>query len=367
MKHIPVKNKTIQVSLGERSYSILVGSGTLVNLGHYLEQLGDVTNVTVVTNLHIASLHIRPLERAMKQSKLPFEIHLVPDGEDAKSQEALFGIFDHLLRFRADRGSVLVAFGGGVVGDLTGFAASVFMRGLRWIQVPTTLLAQVDSAIGGKTAVNLKEGKNLIGTFYQPNLVLSDISILKTLPKSELVIGLAEVIKYGIIEGEKLFRYLEGSAEELLRGNPEILEKIVSESSRIKGRIVSRDEREQTALRMQLNLGHTFAHAIERESGYKKISHGQAVAVGLASAAKLSNLKGWMNEETVERIIELIRRVGLPSDLAELDLEPNKVIKAMEHDKKKKKGVLRFILPKRLGQIVVTDKVKPTEIKQALR
>ena len=367
MKHIPVKTKSIRVSLKERSYDILVGAGALADIGYYAARLADVTNVTVVTTPHIASFYINRLQRAMTLSKLPFGVHLIPDGESAKTETVLFHIFHHLLRSGADRGSVLVAFGGGVVGDLTGFAASVFMRGLRWIQVPTTLLAQVDAAIGGKTAINVKEGKNLIGTFYQPSLVLSDFSLLHTLPMSELATGFSEVIKYGMIEGESLFRYLEHSADGLLQGQPKILEKVVCESSRIKGQIVSKDEREKTELRMYLNLGHTFAHAIERERGFRKVSHGQAVAVGLAAAAKLSRLRGWLKESEFDRVIRLIRRVHLPSNLSDLGLKPNAVIKAMEHDKKKKKGVLRFVLPKRLGQIVVTDKVKLAEIKQALK
>lgn len=353
--------------MGGRSYPILVGSGVLADLGHHAAELRDVTNVIVITSPHIASFYVSPLQRALSESKLPFEMHLIPDSETAKSEPVLFNIFHHLLRFGADRGSVLVAFGGGVVGDIAGFAASVFMRGIRWIQVPTTLLAQVDSAIGGKTAINLKEGKNLIGTFYQPNFVLSDISLLRTLPMSELATGFAEVIKYGMIEGENLFRYLEQSAGKLLQGDPRVLGKVVLESSRIKGRIVSKDEREKSEIRMQLNLGHTFAHAIEREGGYRKISHGQAVAVGLLAAARLSYLKGWMKASTVERVGNLIRLVRLPAKLSELGLKPEVVIRAMEHDKKKKKGVLRFVLPKRLGALVVTDKITPVQLKLALR
>lgn len=366
MKHIPVKTKAVRVSLKERSYDILIGAGALADIGYHTARLGNVTNVTVVTTPHIASFYVNRLQRAMTLSKLPFNVHLIPDGESAKNESVLFNIFHHLLRSNADRGSVLVAFGGGVVGDLTGFAASVFMRGIRWIQVPTTLLAQVDAAIGGKTAINLKEGKNLIGTFFQPNLVLSDVSLLHTLPTPELATGFAEVIKHGMIEGESLFRYLEDSAYDLLRSNVKVLEKVVRESSRIKGQIVSKDEREKSNLRMHLNLGHTFAHAIERESGYRKVSHGQAVAVGLVAAAKLSRLKGWLKDGEVGRVIHLIRRVQLPSSLSELGLRPDIVMRAMEHDKKKKKGVLRFVLPKRFGQIVVTDKVKPAQIKQAL-
>lgn len=358
--------KPIRVRLGARSYEVRVGTGLLSELGSFIKSMKDVTNVLVVTNAHVASYHIAGLESTLYKSKVDFEIHLVPDGEKAKSEEILFDIYHRLLRFRADRGSVMVAFGGGVVGDVAAFAASTFMRGIRLIQVPTTLLAQVDSAIGGKTGINLEEGKNLIGTFYQPSLVLCDISLLKTLPLQELSASLAEVIKYGVIKDEKFFSFLEKNVDKLITGDFSILQETVRTCAEIKADVVSRDEREVTGLRMSLNLGHTFAHAFERAAGYENVSHGRAVAVGLVAAAKLSEAKRMVKKDFTERLIALLKCAGLPTRLKDLDLEAEDVLEAMEHDKKKKKGSLRFVLPKGMGKLLVTDQVSPQLLKKVL-
>jgi len=359
--------KPIRVSLGERSYDILVGNGLLGHLGYYLGRLKDVSNVVVVTNPHIASYHISKLRGALLGTNLNYEVHLVPDGEIAKSEEVLFNIYRHLLRFRADRGTVLVALGGGVIGDVGGFAASTFMRGIRLVHVPTTLLGQVDSAIGGKTAINMEEGKNLIGTFFQPSLVICDIALLKTLPTLELSASLAEVIKYGLIKGESFFRYLENHVEKLLVGDTAVLEKVVRVSAEIKASIVGRDERETKGLRVHLNLGHTFAHAFEREGGYKKVSHGRAVAVGLVTAVRLSEAKGWVRKDFRRRVTQLVSRAQLPTHISELGLHAKGVLASMVHDKKKRKGTLRFVLPRGLGRLVVTDQVTPALLRKVLK
>jgi len=367
LKQNKITARVIRVLLGARSYDIYTGAGQVRRLGHHISRLKNVTSVMVITNVRVASYHIRTIQSNLSRLRIKYQTHLVPDSESAKSPSALASIYHHLLRFGADRGSILVALGGGVVGDVTGFAASTYMRGIRYIQIPTTLLGQVDSAIGGKTGINLEEGKNLIGTFYQPCLIINDIALLATLNKKVRVASLAEVVKYGIIKGESFFRYLETNIENLVAGDVARLTYVVGVSAGIKARIVSRDERETCGLRIQLNLGHTFAHAFERAGAYKKISHGCAVSVGLVAAARLSELKGWVSGRFVRRVIKLLQHSGLPTSVDNLGLKQAGLLNAMEHDKKKKKGRLRFVLPRSLGKIVTTENVTRVQLIKVLK
>jgi 3-dehydroquinate synthase len=288
----------------------------------------------------------------------------VPDGERAKTLKWASRLYDRLLTAKIERGSTLIALGGGVVGDLTGFVASTYLRGVGFVQIPTTLVAQVDASIGGKTGVNHPKGKNLIGTFYQPRLVFIDVATLRTLPKRELIGGMAEVVKYGVIADPVLFEFVEQHASELLNYDMKALEHIVARSARIKAGVVSKDERE-SGLRRILNYGHTLGHAIEAVTGYGRIHHGEAVAIGMQFAARLSVRLGCCNDEVARRQRQLLNRLKLQTELHQ-PASVRALLSAMTLDKKIRKGRVHFILPKSIGQVIV----KPVEfeiIKEVLK
>jgi 3-dehydroquinate synthase len=341
----------LDIDLGTRSYPIVIGEGLLVDR-KLLARLLPQTNLLVVTNDTVARLHLQALIRGLGERNAV--IHTLPDGEEFKNHATLSSVFDALASARLHRDGAIVALGGGVVGDIAGFAAACYQRGIAYLQVPTTLLAQVDSAVGGKTGINHAAGKNLIGAFHQPIGVISDLATLRTLPPRELRAGLAEVIKYGLIEDLQFLEWIEGSLEKLLRFESAAFEHAIRRSCEIKARIVSTDEREQ-GTRALLNLGHTFGHAIEAAGAYRTWLHGEAVAIGLLMAASLSGRLGWLSASDVQRVKSLLERAGLPTSAPGLD--PGGVLELMQLDKKIKDGRLRLVLIPRLGAGCVTSDV----------
>ena len=339
----------LNVELGTRSYPIKIGSGLLQTQG-LLEPYLRGRDVLVVSNDQVAPLYMEPLVNIMTGSRI--KKLLLPDGEAAKTPETLMTIYDALVEQRMGRDCVLVALGGGVIGDIAGFAAATWQRGVDFIQVPTTLLAQVDSSVGGKTAVNHPGGKNLIGAFHQPLCVLSDTDTLNTLPDRELKAGLAEVVKYGLIADAELFSWLENEHVKILNRDTERLQHIVRRSCEIKAQVVAGDERER-GQRAILNLGHTFGHAIERCLGYGTWLHGEAVAAGMCMAAAFSQRIGWLSTADVQRTRELFVRFGLPVDPPYV--EPADFLAAMTLDKKVQAGEIRLVLLKSIGEAVMTS------------
>jgi 3-dehydroquinate synthase len=341
---------TVHVELGERSYPIRIGRGLLEQPELLLPHL-EQKRVAIVTNPVVGDLYLARLSAALTALDVVVMPVIVPDGEAQKSWETLNAIFDRLLAQRSERKTTLIALGGGVIGDLTGFAAAVYLRGVPLIQIPTTLLAQVDSSVGGKTGINHPLGKNMIGAFYQPRLVLADTDTLSTLPDRELSAGLAEVIKYGLIRDPAFFGWLESNIEELVARQPEALAYAVRRSCELKAEIVGADERE-SGVRAVLNLGHTFGHAIEAGLGFGAWLHGEAVAAGCVLASRLSQRVGWLGEDDVQRIVALFRRAKLPIDAP--DLGVRRYLDLMGMDKKVEHGQLRLVLLQRLGSALVT-------------
>jgi 3-dehydroquinate synthase len=334
----------VDIDLADRSYRILIGSGLLDNAESYAG-LPQAATALIVTNTTVAPLYAQRLRTALTGRFRTVHTVELPDGEAFKSWETLNRIFDALLANSCDRKTVLFALGGGVVGDMTGFAAASYMRGVPFVQVPTTLLAQVDSSVGGKTAINHPLGKNMIGAFYQPQRVICDLDTLKTLPPRELSAGLAEVIKYGPIADMAFFEWIESHLDDLLVQNPAALAYAVKRSCEIKAWVVGQDERE-TGLRAILNFGHTFGHAIEAGMGYGQWLHGEAVGCGLVMAARLSEALGLVDRAFVERLTALVRRAGLPVVAPVLDAQDNagRYLSLMRVDKKAEAGEIRFVL-----------------------
>lgn len=340
--------QSLTVNLGERSYPIYVGAGILERAGEYLAQAGLRGKVAIVTNPTVAQLYLDAAHDALSRSGFEVTPILVPDGEEEKNLHSLSTIYDRLIAARFERKSCVLALGGGVIGDLAGLAAATYLRGVPYVQVPTTLLAQVDSSVGGKTGVNHADGKNLIGAFYQPKLVLIDTNVLRSLPRRELIAGLAEVIKYGIIEDPALFSTLEQGVETVIALNQEVLTRIVVNSCAIKARVVEGDEREND-YRAVLNFGHTIGHALEAATGYRQFLHGEAVGVGMVKATVLSVRQGCCDHATLERITALVQRAGLPVDIPPA-VSPQSLIQAMEIDKKVAGGKIKFIMCEGVGK-----------------
>jgi 3-dehydroquinate synthase len=343
---------TLTLALGERSYPIYIGTHLLDQHDMYLPHLRG-QQVCIVTNKTIAPLYLNRLQNALIQ----FQINTVilPDGEAFKNVDTLNEIFTGLLTARHNRTTTLIALGGGVVGDMTGFAAASYQRGVDFIQIPTTLLSMVDSSVGGKTGVNHAQGKNMIGAFYQPRAVIADIALLKTLPSRELSAGLAEVIKYGLISDYALFEWLENNIERLVAGDETALAYVVLRSCEIKAAVVAQDEHE-SGLRAILNFGHTFGHAIETSQGYGNWLHGEAVAVGMVMAADLSMRRGNINKNECDRIRNLLLKAKLPVDSPE-NMSQEKFMQLMGVDKKVLDGRLRLVLLETMGQAIVTSDI----------
>ena len=354
--------QTLRVELGERAYAIHIGEGLLFSAELILPQL-DLPRVAIVTNTTVAALYLEHLAGALRVRGVDVISIVLDDGERYKDWATLNRIYDALLERRCDRKTTLIALGGGVVGDLAGFAAASFMRGIPLIQVPTTLLAQVDSAIGGKTGINHPRGKNMIGAFYQPRLVLADTAVLETLPPRELSAGMAEVIKHGLIRDGAFFAWLEQNMEKLLACDQDALAHVVRRCCEIKAAVVAEDERE-TGVRALLNFGHTFGHAIESGLGYGKWLHGEAVAAGMVMAADLSRRMGLIARADVVRIIALLKRARLPT--APPDIAPERLLKLMGVDKKAEGGRVRFVLLDGIGAASIRADVPDVPLQQAL-
>lgn len=340
--------RTLAVNLGDRSYPIHLGEDILPRAGELLREAGCGEKVGIITNPTVAGFYLKPVQEVLSRSGFRVTPLLLPEGEEHKNLKSLSAIYDRLISEKFDRSSSVLALGGGVIGDLAGFAAATFLRGVPYVQVPTTLLAQVDSSVGGKTGVNHREGKNLIGAFYQPRLVLMDVGVLHTLPRRELLAGMAEVIKYGIIEDPRLFGLLEEKLEPLLALDRDLLVEVIAASCAIKAKVVEKDEREED-YRSVLNFGHTIGHALESLTGYEKFLHGEAVAIGMAQAASISVRQGFCDEESLQRIHRLITRAGLPTEIPS-NIEPLKLVKRMEVDKKSVGGKIKFVLCKGIGK-----------------
>lgn len=354
--------ETLCVALGDRSYPIHIGSGLLTRVELILPHIKQ-KKVVVVTNTTVAPLYLETIQSALESAGVSLLPVILPDGEQFKTWETLNLVFDALLGARCERGTTLVALGGGVIGDMGGFAAACYQRGMPFIQVPTTLLSQVDSSVGGKTAINHPLGKNMIGAFYQPKLVLADISTLNTLPERELKAGLAEVIKYGLIRDLDFYVWLEENLEKLLARDPAALTYAIHRSCANKAEVVAADEKE-TGERALLNLGHTFGHAIETGMGYGKWLHGEAIAAGTLIAAELSRQLGWLDESALERIERIFVRAGLPVFGPKLGVA--RYLELMSHDKKVQDGKLRLVLLREIGKAVVSDQASDEKIRAAI-
>lgn len=359
-------HETLTVELGERSYPIFIGSGLLGQPG-LVQPFVQSGQVLVVTNTTVAPLYLEQVRQWLQQSStaiLQLETFSLADGEQHKHLASVEQIFDRLLELGFNRKALIVALGGGVVGDMAGFAAACYQRGVPFVQIPTTLLSQVDSSVGGKTGVNHPRGKNMIGAFYQPEAVFIDTDVLQTLPERELAAGLAEVIKYGLIADAEFFVWLEQNIERLLRKDAEALQYAIRRSCEIKADVVSQDEKE-SGLRAILNLGHTYGHAIETEMGYGTWLHGEAVAAGMVMACELSQALGWLAPEVTERARQLIRKAQLPI-APPPGMSGNAFERHMQVDKKVLDGRIRLVLLKGLGRATVTSDFEPRHVAEQL-
>lgn len=352
----------IPVHLGDRSYDILVQESLVDHVGEQLQPFGMSGNAVIVTDSTVKRLYGSRVLKSLKRVGLQASLIAVPEGERAKSMACLTRILDELVRRRYERQTWLIALGGGVVGDVAGFAAATYLRGIPFVQVPTTLVAQVDASIGGKTAINHRLGKNLIGSFYQPKLVLIDPSVLRTLDSREYRAGLAEVIKYGVIEDPSFFEFLEQNMTGILRQEPACLDHVLRVSCAIKADVVSSDERESDRRRI-LNFGHTVGHALETVTGYRRYKHGETVAIGMVAAARLAAKMGLGDRHIADRIRQLVAAAGLPAVIPHHP--PASLIRAMRQDKKVKDQAIHFVLPTEIGKVVVRS-VEPAMIRQVL-
>ncbi len=354
--------QTLNVALGDRAYPIHIGRGLLARADLILPHL-KTKRVAIVTNDVVGPLYLDRLRATLEAAGVRVSAVVLPDGEANKDWQTLNLIFDMLLAERCERSTTLVALGGGVVGDMGGFAAACYQRGMPFIQIPTTLLAQVDSSVGGKTAINHPLGKNMIGAFYQPKLVLADIDTLSTLPDRELAAGLAEVIKYGLIRDPAFLDWLEANLDALVARDPAALAHAIERSCRNKAEVVAADETEQGE-RALLNLGHTFGHAIETGLGYGEWLHGEAVAAGTMMAAELSRRLGWLQDDDIERIATLFARAQLPVWGPKLGV--SRYLELMAHDKKVEAGKLRLVLLREVGRAVIHGEAAPEDIAAAI-
>ena len=349
----------LAIDLDERSYEILIGLDLRKKVGEFLKAVFRPSRVVIITHPSINSTYGEEVIANCLDQGWTTDIIEVPEGEVSKSLGQVEKLYDRLLELNCDRKSVLIALGGGVIGDLVGFVAATYQRGINFIQVPTTLLSQVDSSVGGKTGVNHPKGKNMIGAFYQPRLVVTDLQTLKTLPIKEYRAGLAEIVKYGVISDASFFEFLEKNYKDILNLNHDCLSYIIENSCAIKAKVVEKDERE-THHRMILNFGHTLGHAIESLTGYSRFVHGEAVAIGMVRAAELSHSMGKCSKEVPRRLEALLKNLGLPVEMPELD--PTAVIESLYHDKKTMDNKIKFILVKEIGSIEIVEQVPESEI-----
>lgn len=359
--------KTIRVRSLRGNYGICVGRGLLLRTGSLVSGIfPSGAKLMVVSQKNLAA-HLRTVTASLAKKGYQVFSHTLPGGEVAKSAPELLRLAHALLAKGFERGDGIVAVGGGVVGDLAGFAASVYLRGIRYVNVATTLLAQVDSAIGGKTAIDLKEGKNLLGAFWPPALVISDVNTLLSLPQRELCAAMGEVVKYGVIRDSALFGFLEKNCRRVLRRDLRVIEKVVLACAGIKAGVVSRDEFETKGERAILNYGHTFAHGIEGTLGYRGLVHGEAVAIGMMMAAQLAAERGLCPKDLPWRQMKLLVALKLPVSIKRFGLKADKILKTMMTDKKKSQGVLRFVLPRSVGEVTVEKNIPHENVRKILR
>ena len=359
--------KKIRINLKKRTYDILVCYNKINELGGLIKKLHIGTDAVIITNAAIKRLFGNKVKRSLVSNGFNVRFETVPDSEKAQSEKQCVKLLNTISRFDGTRKRVfIIALGGGVIGDLAGFIASIYKRGVPYIQIPTTLLAQVDSAIGGKVAIDLGAGKNLAGSFYQPRLVFSDISLLKSLKKQDLISGLAEIVKYGVIKKPRLFRFLEKNYSKILRRDKTSLQYIILNSSSIKAAVVEKDELDNKGIRVILNFGHTIGHAIEAAAHYSKTyTHGQAVALGMIAASHISEQLGLLDKGSRVRLERLIKKIGLPTSLKDISIDA--IIMAQEHDKKFIHGKNRFVLPLKIGKVIVRENIPQSVIRNSIK
>ncbi|OGN96666.1 MAG: 3-dehydroquinate synthase [Chloroflexi bacterium RBG_13_51_36] len=363
-----------------QSYPVFVGYGLLNKLGEKMKQAGLSGTATIISDENVFSIYGDTVERILKEAGFAVNSSVMPPGEETKSMDHAVKIYDFLVEHRAERDDIIVALGGGMVGDLAGFVAATFLRGMPWVQAPTSLVAMVDASIGGKVGINHAKGKNLVGAFYQPNLVLADPETLNTLPERELTSGWAEIVKHGLILDEEFFEFLESNVSKLAKLEPKLLARAIARSAAIKAQVVSQDEKEREGKRTILNYGHTVAHGLEAATRYKRFLHGEAVAIGMVGAAKLSQRLGFLPAAAVERQQALLQKFGLPTSLraeaasqrrgrqrSNLKLSLAEVTSAMELDKKMKGKEIRWVLLQDIGQAVIRSDLPKKEVLAVLR
>ncbi len=356
-------SRIISVNLSQ-SYNIYISENGLESLSDFLNNSNFVRKLFIISDTNVCRLHLQTLIKYIENADFAYSIYCFEPGEQSKSKEVLFDIYDFLIEHQADRKTPLICFGGGVVGDIASFAASTFMRGMPLIHVPTTVVSQTDSSIGGKTAINHPKGKNLIGTFYQPHAVFINIKFLDTLSDEEFFDAFSEIIKYGIIMDRQLFNFIETHIEDILRRDNTAISRIIYECAKDKSLIIQKDEKE-TNLRAILNFGHTLAHAIEAFFEYKKYTHPQAVSIGEVFAAKISYTLGLIDEKTLKRIKNLLEKFHLPTKIEQVP--PEALINIMQHDKKAKGGVLEFILTKDIGEAIIESDIEYSLLVRTIR
>jgi 3-dehydroquinate synthase len=361
---MPSTQETLRVALGERSYPIEIDSGNLLEVGSFLSKLGGAAHVVLITDSNVEPLFASAVGDSFAQFDAEVDLLVIEAGEPSKSAAVAEAGWRKLLELGADRKTVVAALGGGVVGDLAGFVAATYARGLRFLQIPTTLLAQVDSSLGGKVGINLPGAKNMVGAFWQPIGVLIDTEVLGKLPRREFVSGLAEVVKYGVILDAEFFAYLEQHVGELNTRQPDVLRHVIARCCRLKADVVEADERETGGGRAVLNYGHTFAHALETVTGYGELSHGEAVSIGMMCAARLAERLGRIDTAFVRRQESLLTALGLPVKTPAAD--PDALLDVMSRDKKSESGRLRFVLPTRLGHVKLVGDVDESDAQAAL-
>jgi 3-dehydroquinate synthase len=363
-KHSAEADLVCRVETATANYPVFVGWGILDRLGEKMKQAGLSGTATIISDEIVFAIYGARIEKALHKAGFAINYCVVPPGEASKNIDQAAKIYDFLIEHRVERNDVIVALGGGVVGDLSGFVAATFLRGLSWLQVPTSLIAMTDASIGGKVAIDHPHGKNLIGAFYQPSLVLADVKALATLSQRELTSGWAEVIKHGLILDADLLQLLENRAQDLLKLKPDITSKVIARSAAIKCRIVSEDEKE-TGIRTLLNYGHTIAHGLETASRYDRFLHGEAVAIGMMGAARLSHRLGLLSPEAVERQQAILQKFGLPTDCSGVPLAD--VFEAMEMDKKVRDKAIRWVLLEDIGRAVIRSDVPKKEVLNVLQ
>ena len=360
--------KKIRVSLGRKSYDIIVCNKGLRRLGAIAKKIDIGTDAIVITNRYVKKILGNSVKKSMTSAGFNVNFQIIPDSEKAKSEKCCIKLLNNISKIDGtSRRIFIIALGGGVTGDLAGFVASIYKRGVPYIQVPTTLLAQVDSAIGGKVAIDLEVGKNLAGAFYQPRIVFSDVSLLNTLSKKDLVSGMAEVIKYAVIKSPGLFNFLMKNYDKVLKYDKKSLEYIVYTCSAIKARVVEKDEFDNKNIRVILNLGHTIGHAIEAGAHYTKAyNHGQAVSLGIIAALFISRNLNLIDKNLCKKIYGLIQKIGLPTSIKGKKLDAKDIFSAQEHDKKFIRGKNRFVLPIKIGKVIVKENIPKALIKKSI-